>query len=187
MIRIANLEEIQGMLLHIPELINSLEKKDPNFARSVKKWLMQIEQILVNNHLAIAADVAVLRGTLISAERGVVPEGIVFNNRKTARGIKDAVAADVLRKAENLISNAISYDVARVAEGEKITRQLVALAQQKGLIQLDSSIGEHSDMLKAIWNAMSNDPDLGPGTTHLIGLVGNYDSLILLDRMLSFT
>jgi len=185
MMRIANLEEIQGMLLSIPELINSLEKSEPNFSLSVKKWLMQIEQILVENRLAIAADVAVLRGTLISAERGLIPEGIVFNNKNTARKIRDAVAADVLRKAENLISNAINYDVARVAEGDKLARQLVALAQRKGLIQLNSNISEHSDMLKVTWNSMSKDPDLGPGTTHLIGLVGNYDSLILLDRTLS--
>jgi hypothetical protein len=39
-------------------------------------------------------------------------------------------------------------------------------------------------MLKAIWRAMTEDPDLGGGATHLEGLVGINDALVLLDRML---
>ena len=184
MLHIMNLEEIQGMLLRVPELIDSLEKRDPSFVSSVKEWLTQAEQVLISNRLAVAAEVAVLRGVLVSAERGVIPPGMAFSTRTTMRKIKDASAADVLRKAEELIFRAISADAVRFAEGEKLTQQIVAVAQRKGLIPVTPSVDKHTEMLKTIWQAMIMDPDLGAVTTHLAGLVGAYDVLILLDRML---
>ena len=145
---------------------------------------MQTEQILINNRLAIAAEVAVLRGTLISVERGVMPPELVFSSRTTARKIKDTSAADVLRKAEELIFNAIREDARRFVEGERLAQQIVTVAQRKGLIPSVSSVDRHTETLKAIWHAMIVDPDLGPATGHLAGLVGAHDALILLDRML---
>lgn len=184
MLHIMNLEEVQGVLLRVPGLIHELEERDPTFVDSVKEWLTQAEEVLISNRLAVAAEVAVLRGVLISAERGVIPPGMAFSTRTTMRKIKDASAADVLRKAEELISSAISADAVRFAEGEKLTQQIVAVAQRKGLMPVTPSVDKHTEMLKAIWQAMIMDPDLGAATTHLAGLVGAYDVLILLDRML---
>ncbi len=184
MLHIINLEDIQAMLLRVPGLVHELEERDPGFVGSVKAWLTQAEQVLINNRLAVAAEVAVLRGVLISAERGVIPPGMTFSTRTTMRKIKDAAAADVLRKAEELIFSAISADAVRFAEGEKLTQQIVAVAQRKGLIPVTPCVDKHTERLKAIWQAMNMDPDLGAVTTHLAGLVGAYDVLILLDRML---
>ncbi len=36
MLHIMNLEEVQSMLLRVPELIDNLEKSDPSFFGSVK-------------------------------------------------------------------------------------------------------------------------------------------------------
>jgi len=184
MLHIMNLEEVQGLLLRVPGLIHDLEGRDSSFVGSVKVWLTQAEQVLISNRLPVAAEIAVLRGVLISAERGVIPPGMAFSTRTTMRKIKDASAADVLRKAEELISSTISADAARFAEGEKLTQQIVAVAQRKGLIPATPSAGTHAEMLKAIWQAMIIDPDLGAATTHLAGLVGEHDVLIVLDRML---
>ncbi len=172
------------MLLRVPELIRALEKRDPNFVGGVKEWLTQAEQILVNNRLAVAAEVAVLRGVLISAERGVLPPGLVFSGRTTARKIRDATTADVLRKAEEVISNAIRADVAHLAEGERLARQIVSVAQRRGLIISAPIADKNTKTLNAFWTAMITDQELGPATTHLAGLVGVHDALILIDRML---
>ena len=184
MLNIMNLEEIQSILLRVPVLIRELEARDVSFAGSVKTWLTQGEQTLSNNRLTVAAQVAALRGVLISAERGAIPSGMAFTKRATLRMIKDAAAADVLRKAEELMSSAINADAARFAEGEKLTRQIVAVAYRKGLTLVAPDVGTHSERLKTIWQAMTRDPDLVSATTHLIGLVGPHDVLILLDRML---
>jgi hypothetical protein len=183
MLNIVNLEEIQGLLLRVPVLIRELDARDPNFAGSVKAWLTQGEQILTSNRLTVAAQVAALRGVLISAERGAVPSGMAFTKRTTTRTIKDAAAADVLRRAEELMSSAIHADTLRFAEGEKLTRQIVAVAHRKKLTDAPG-VDKHPEILKTIWQAMVKDPDLAAATTHLVGLVGPHDVLILLDRML---
>lgn len=184
MLNIANLEEIQGLLLRVPGLIRELDERDNRFAGSVKAWLMQGEQILVNNRLAIAADVAVLRGVLISAERGVIPPGMVFSKQATSRKIKDAAAAEALRRAEEVIASSIGADAARVAEGEKLIRQVVAVAHRKGLPVQATGGNKRAEVLQAIWQGLTRDPELGAATARLIGLVGSQDVLILLDRVL---
>lgn len=184
MLNIANLEEIQGLLLRVPELIRELDERHNGFANSVKEWLIQGERILVSNRLAIAADVAVLRGVLISAERGVIPPGMAFSRQATSRKIKDAAAAEALRRAEEVIAANIAADAARFAEGERLIRQVVAVAYRKNMLAQISGTKSYAEVLQAIWQGMTRDPELGAATTHLIGLVGAHDVLILLDRVL---
>jgi hypothetical protein len=184
MLNIVNLEEIQRLLLRVPDLIRALDERQVSFVGAVKTWLADGEQILINNQLAVAAEVAVLRGVLISAERGVMPPGIVFTSRATPRRIREASAADVLRRAEEVIARAVSVDVARLAEGEKLIRQIVAVAERKRLPVHRNSIDSHSEALTALWLALTADPDVGSAATHLVGLVGANDVLVLLDRAL---
>jgi len=184
--QIVNLEEIQGILLRLPEIVDHLEKNDPKFTALVKIWLADLEKALARNRLPQAADVAALRSMLISAERGVVHEGLEFAGRKTTRKVKEAVATESLRRAEGLASDAIRGYADQIAEGEKLARQLVALSEQKGIIQKFSGASNHSAMLTGIWSAMSEYPDLVGGTTSLKGLVGFGDALILVDRMLPY-
>ncbi len=182
--RIVNFEEIQGMLLRVPGLINSHEKRDQHFFTFVKDWLIQMEQILANNHLPVTANVAVLRGVLISTERGLSPNDIVFKGKATMRKIKEASAAEILRRAVELVSDAIKVPARQISEGEMLMQQLLALAALKGLLSVNLNVEKHSDKLKIIWQAINADPELAPVSTHLTGLVGFSDALILLDRLL---
>lgn len=184
--QIANLEEIQGILLRLPEIVDHLEKNDPKFTALVKIWLADLEKVLAKNRLSQASEVAALRSMLISAERGVAHEGLEFAGRKTVRKVREAVAAESLRKAEEVASDAIRGYAAQIAEAEKLARQLVALSEQKGIIEKFSCANNHTVMLTGIWSAMSGDPDLVGGTTALKGLVGFRDALILVDRMLPY-
>ena len=76
MLRIVNLEEIQGILLHISGLVDLQEQRDPNFVRDVKQWLSKLEKTLDSNRMAVAGNVAALRGLIISAEQGIIPAGV---------------------------------------------------------------------------------------------------------------
>ena len=182
MLRIVNLEEIQGMLLRIPGLVDLQDRRDPDFVQDVKQWLSKLEEVLDNNRIPVAGNVAALRALLISAERGVIPAGVEFHGRSTRRKIQEAAAAYVLRQTGDLVSSVIQKDHERVAEAERLTRQLVVLAKAKGLIQELSSGDNFTDMVKAIWRTLSADPELSPGTANVEGLIGPHDALITLDR-----
>ena len=185
MLRIVNLEEIQGILLRIPCLVDLQEQRDPDFVQDVKQWLSKLEKVLDNNRMTVAGNVAALRALLISAEQGVIPTGVKFHGSTTVRKIREAAAAHVLRETGDLVSSVIEKDRERVAEAERLSRQLVALAKAKGLIQERPSGENFKDMLKAIWRVLSGDPELSPGAVSLEGLVGPNDVLIVLDRTIT--
>lgn len=185
MLRIINLEEIQGMLLSISGLVDLHEQGRPDFVESLKQWLSKLEKVLDANRMPAAGNIAALRATLISAERGTIPAEIELHSRATGRRIREATAAFVLRQTSEIISSSIQKDSERVAEAERLARQLVTLAKAKGLIQGSLSGGSSMDKLRAVWHTMSADPTLSPGTLNAEGLVGPYDALIILDRIIS--
>lgn len=185
MLRIVNLEEIQNMLLRVSDLVDRLDRQDPSFVHEVKCWLLALEEVLGSNRMPVAGNVGVLRGLLISAERGIIPVGIEFHGRSTGRKIREATATDALRRANELVSNAVLEDVSRVAEAERVARQLVTLANYKDLILPYPHGSDHTKSLKTIWRNMSADPDIGPGVVHLLGLLGPHDALIALDRAIT--
>jgi hypothetical protein len=150
----------------------------------VKQWLVRSETALRNNRLPAAATVAALRGTLIMADRGVIPAGIAFSGRATPRKIRDASAADILRQAEGITAGAIRDDAARMAEGERLAQQIAAVAVRKGLVAGVAAAASHGERLSRLWTAVQADPDIGAASTHLAGLVGQTNTLILLDRSL---
>jgi hypothetical protein len=185
MLRIVNLEEIEGMLLRIRSLVDLQDQRDPDFVEGVKEWLSGLEKMLESNHMPVAGNVATLRGLLISAERGDLPPGVEFYGRPNRRKIREAAGAYVVRQTGDLVSNVIQKDHERVAEAEVITRQLVALATAKGLIQELPSGKDNNDLLKALWQTLSTDPELSSGTVNVEGLIGPYDALIMLDRTIA--
>jgi len=183
MLHIVNLEEIQGMLLRIPDLVDLLDRRDPALFHDVKQWLSNIERVLLNNRMPAAGNVAALRGMLIAAERGVIPVGVGFHGRSTIRKIREAAVGYVLRQTGDLVSIAIEKDRERIAEAVRMTRQVVAVAKAKGLIQQVPRGDDLTNMLKALWQTLSTDADLSPGKVNVEGLVGPYDALIVLDRI----
>lgn len=185
MLRIVNYEEIRGLLLLLPKLADRLERKEAGFPDQAKNWLKAVEKVLANNRMLEAGNVATLRAVLLSAERGIIPQGITFRAKPTARKIRDAVYADVLRRAEELLSGAIRDDGFRIAEAERLGLRLIARAKAKGIIPPQMPEGDHIETIKSIWRAMTADPDIGLGTTSLLGLLGPYDSLIIVDRLLA--
>ncbi len=185
MLHLVNLEEIQNLLLRIPRLVDSLEQRDPNFVQKVRQWLTVVEEVLVNNRMPLGGNIAALRGTLNATERGAFPPGLTFHGRPTARKIKEATGADVVRRAGELISNALQDDVSRIAEAERLSHQLLALGKSMGLIVGGINDSAPTQKLKDLWKTLSADPNIAPGAARLESLVGQNDALILLDRAIT--
>jgi len=185
MLRIVNLEEINGILLRVPGLVDLQQSRGPGFAREVKAWLESLEGTLKNNSMPVVSNVAAFRGMVVSAERGVIPQGVSFYGRPTLRKIKDTAATAALRAAVELISNTIQPDMSKVTEAERRGRQIIALAKAKGFSLLLPNGPDRADALKTLWRTLATDPDIGPGTINVEGLVGPNDALIVLDRAIA--
>jgi hypothetical protein len=185
MLRIVNIEEIQNYLLQVPELINSVEKQETEFISNLKNWLSGLEKVLHNNNMSETGNIASYRGILISASRGCIPNEITFYNRLSKRKIIESTATFIIQQSSNLVSTIIQKDKDRFFEAERFTQQLVTIAKTKGLIKEPLNGNYDTDLLKHIWKSMSSDKDLSPGVINIEGLIGPYDALIILNRVIT--
>ena len=185
MLKIIHLEEIKNLLLQAPQLVELLEKKDANAVSKIKAWLETLEAVFQNNRLPAVSIIAGFRGMLISAEIGILPDHITIHGRINTRKIKQAAAADVIKRVSDIAMEAIQADNDRIAKAEEIFQQIISLANAKGLVMFPPVDINHTESLKALWSRLSADQDIAPGTVNIEGLVGPNDSLIMLDRMLA--
>jgi hypothetical protein len=113
----------------------------------------------------------------------MIPPGLSFIGAPTARKVRDAAAAEALRRAEETVSNTLRPDLAQIDEARRLMRQMVAVAAQRGFFGAPGA-PTHSDQVHAIWSAFQRDSDLGAGATRVAALAGPHNALILLGREL---
>jgi hypothetical protein len=183
MLRLLQLEEIEGILLDAPGLVSRHERREPGFAGLVRAWLGRAETALGNCRLPVAAEVAALRSRIVAVERGATPPDLVLRGRVTRRKLSDTAAAFALDRAATAMQNAVSEARGRLTEAERLLRQVLAVAQQKGHAFPTGEEG-HWSRLGVLLAALRQDADLAAATTHAVGLVGTQDALILIDRTL---
>jgi hypothetical protein len=182
MLHLAQIEELQAHLLRVPSLINRYEAREAAFVDLTKAWLKQAEEIAAQNRLSVAAQIAGLRSSVIAAERRrSFPDQPV--SRVHARRQRDATAAEALQQAAQSLSEALRAPVSQFADAERLARQLLVAAAARGLLQGIAS--REGSGIHGLLSAMRIDPELGPPSTALIGLIGFADAHILLDRALS--
>lgn len=184
MLRFVNLTEIQNMLLKVSELTDLQDLRDFSYVSKTKRWLSELEKILENNRMIQAGEIAALRGAIISAENGIFQNGAEFLAKPTKRKMVEAATASAIHHASSLTAQVIQADISRFNEAEQTVRQLVAIAKAKGLLLNIPNNGNHTETLKFIWRTIAQDADIAPGAVNVEGMVGPYDALILLDRIL---
>lgn len=184
MLRIINIEELQSFLTRIPGLILLYENKESNFFSSVKEWLGQVEKILENNRMPNCSDIALLKGNLIAVERGMIPDGIAFTNRKSHKKAMDAAAVEALKMANEMINGIIKGPLTQINEAERLIRQIAPIAERKGLFNHPELRHDHSTCLQESWKGLLDDPELAGICLHIKGLVSAQDILMLLDRII---
>lgn len=183
MLRLLQLEELEALLLEVPALVSLYERRDSAFAGAVALWLKRSETALGNCRLPAAAEIASLRSRLVSADRGATPAEITMRGRATRRKLRDAVAVMAVDRAGGTLQQATSEARSRVGEAERLLKQVLAVAQQKGY-PLDLGTESRWSQLVGLMQALRQDGDLAPAATHAVGLVGGQDAVILLDRCL---
>ncbi len=181
-LNVVQIEEICALLREVPRLVDRQEQRRADFGGGVEGWLKKVETVLENNRLAAVSQVAALRSLLLQAARGVIPGEISLGGRPTPRRILDATASLVLQKCNQLLHEVIAERQSTHQEAERVARQLMAVAEVKGIIERCRNGGGRQAYLQTLQAALATDPDLAGGHTHLVSLVGKSDALIFLDR-----
>jgi hypothetical protein len=183
-LNIVQYEEIVTLLREVPPLVDQLEARGSGFPDGVLDWLKRAETTLEGNRLAVVSQVSACRAQLIEAGRGVQLGELAFVGRPTGRKIREATASIALQRGNDLLHAAISDRATAFGEAERLARQLLAVADAKGLVGLDDG-RPHQMRLSELDRRIAGDPDLASGYVHLVALVGKTDVLIFIDRALS--
>jgi hypothetical protein len=113
-----------------------------------------------------------------------MPNEVVISGRPTARKVQEATASLVLRRSSDLLHAVIAERQAVFQEAERISRQVLAIAQAKGMVQALEEPGPRQEIPADLQRRVAADPDLASVHAHLISLVGATDVLIFYDRAL---
>jgi hypothetical protein len=182
-LNVVQYEDIVTRLREVPNLVDMLEERRAGFPEAVLDWLKTVESSLENNHMPVVSQVAGCRAMLIEAARGAYTEEISFTGRPTARKVQDGVGSLVLQRTSDLLHAAIAEREATFQDAERISKQIIAVADAKGML-VDGGL-PHQAMLQALRDQIAADQDLASVYVHLASLVGKTDVLVFLDRALS--
>jgi hypothetical protein len=182
---IAQYEEILAILREVSILVDKLEARNASLFDDVLGWLKHAEQTLTNNRLPAASQIAIYRARLIEAGRGVQQEGLTIAGRPSVSKIKEATAALVLGHSNGVLQALIAERQPALQEAERVARQLLALAQVKGVAVAPRDGAPQQQFLHQLQDQLKADPELATVYAHIVGLVGATDALVVLDRALA--
>ena len=185
MLRIASVEEIEALLLELPDLVRLQQDRSARFPERTATWLVGLEDALVANRLPQAGAVAALRSGLVAADQGLLPGGLEFRGRPTRSRVIVALASQAIQQAVAVAAPVVDENRPRLAEAERVAQQIVAAARARATIPAQTKAATNADYLRAVRRSFSASEDLENAMVHLEGLVGSYDALILLDRALA--
>ncbi len=184
MLRITNVEEIEGMLLRLPALVLEQERSSGAFPRGVAEWLLELEAVLTANRLHQAGSIAALRSAASAAALGSVPSGLLVRGTPTRRRLATMVASHVLQRGAEVAASVIAENRPRLAEAERMAQHVIAVANSSGLVVPREARVENTHYLRTLRRALSANANLESALVHLEGMVGWQDTLVLLDRAL---
>jgi hypothetical protein len=174
---IPQLEEIQRHLADLSGLIDEFEARDFEFHQHALEWMRSLEVLLERHRLPQEVEVALLRAEIVLASGGCETDSVGRVSARTKRMRRDAAAADAVRRAGALVVEGIEGPRELLAQGEGIARQLAAVAKVKGI-----TVSQQRDWSAAsnAWHQVAADPDLVTAATHLVGLVGRTNAILML-------
>lgn len=122
------------------------------------------------------------RAVLVAAARGVSSQDVTYVGRPTTRKIREGAASIALQRSNEVLHDVVAERRAVFEEAERISRQILAVAEAKGLIRPCEDGRPHDAFLGCLRQHVAADTDLGSIYVHLVSLVGATDVLVFFDR-----
>ena len=180
-----HVEEIADLLLLLPTIVRKQESRSADFSASAKAWLASLEKVLTASRLYQAGSIAALRSGLVAVEQGQIPGGLEFRSRPSRSRVLNTIASQTLYRAAEVATNLMAENRPRIAEAERVARQIIAAALSRRLVTVRDTSVSNTQYLRHFRRSLDSNADLESASVHLEGLVGPHDALVLFDRSLA--
>jgi hypothetical protein len=177
MLNLIQFEKTERHLLSLSAVVDLQQSRATGFGQAALDWLIAGEDALRAANLASGVgSIAALRSRLLAGLQSGEPS-------QRSRKARDLITSRVLEEAQRVMSQSLEPTAARVREAEQLAFRVVAVARAKGVLADLVSMGfEHQATLQQLQAALERDPDTASALVHMIGLVGRFDALVVLDR-----
>jgi len=135
-------EQLTGLLLELPGLTDALERKQAGSVHQLIDLLQRAEQILVDNRMRQAADLAANRGALVAV-------GLDDSGGRTRRKERRC-ALERIGPIGTALTEALAPVEHRIESARPPARQLLQLVAASGAIQLNGD-RDLIDLVDRIW------------------------------------
>ncbi|MCL2678700.1 MAG: hypothetical protein FWF18_00110 [Dehalococcoidia bacterium] len=177
------LAELDGILAETASLVDLYKNKELSFYDKSMKWLERLEKLADENRWVIKAEIASLRGRIITASRMQADDTFSWMPMsKNRRRAKDALTAECINIAVSRSVDFVQKDRELQNEAANILRQVLSVAISKGLVEPRPSAAVDSSFITHSWRAAASDQELAKMCAHVVGLIGAYNAYILFDK-----
>lgn len=192
-------EEFERALYSVSEIVSLLETHKYTFIDEVRAFIGSLEKRAEKYHLPFASEIGIIRGKMCVIDEALdFPSGSSYHpeTRRIQRRNREAYALKRLDDACQLVRSYCTSSQASFTEAQNLCRQIAAVAAVKQLIQTEvteenaateQSAQAHEASVCALWHTITSDSDLCSLCTHVIGLIGYHNTIILFDRALGET
>lgn len=174
-----HVEQIETRLRLLSKLVDAQQDRSSRFCEQTLAWLAETEKDLDAARLSIAGEIAALRSRLLAEMHGA---NVTSGRTEARRKRREAVASRVIEEAQRALQQLLAPKLAKYDEARNIALQVAHAARLKGLIDKARGVGDHQTALRYIVDEMGRDPDAAGAVAHLLGNLGPYDALIVMDR-----
>lgn len=180
MLHLAQLQEINARLIGVSRIVDLQESRSVSFIEEVLKWLRVIEKDLEKAQLQVVSRITALRSKLLATmHRCEAKDGV--SRRKQL----ELVASNALQDAQAIVQDAIAPKLAKLEEAREIASRVVSVAFTKGYFDQFPKNADHMTKLHQLQSVLKQDPDTMSAITHLTGIVGMFDTIVILDQATS--
>jgi len=175
--------ELDGILSEAAPLIDLYKNKELSFYEKSVKWMERLEKFADENRWIIKAEIASLRGKVITVSRMQSDDAFEWMPKsKNRRRAKEALTAECIKAAVSCSMNFVQNDRELHNEAANLLRQVLSAAISKGLVEPRPSAAIDGDFITQSWRMAATDPELAKMCTHVIGLVGAYNAYMFFDK-----
>jgi hypothetical protein len=177
------LVELDSVLSETAPLIDLYSNKELSFYGKSVKWFEKLEKLSNDNNWPIKAEIASLRGRIVTASRMQSDDVFAWMPKsKNRRRAKEALTVECISTAVSRLMEFVQKDRELQAEAANLLRQVLSVAISKGLVEPRPKAAIDSAFITHSWRMAASDPELTKMCAHIVGLVGAYNAYMLFDK-----
>jgi hypothetical protein len=150
---------LKAKLLEFPTIVNSLERKEPNFMNQLFLWINQSEEILSTYNISEVSELAGLRSKIIAPK-------YADTKSISIKKLQLKIAAESLFDIQHIVLNVLNPKELKIEECRELIIQLLNIVSQTQAIKYNSSL-PFDHLINDIWQFIVSNDQLKAGAIKL--------------------